>query len=357
MIRHHRLGIAILPLASLAVAATAPIASASGSASATNGRITGTVTAADTGAPIGKFCAVAAIDGKVKATDCRPHNGSYHLEALAPGVYDVGFTTFTGLPRAGNYAPSWYGGGADRSTATPVSVTAGTETSGIDAALQLGGTIAGKATDARTGRPLGAKAESCFYAKAVKPIAVPVAYDKGLMSADCSNVFHHGRYALAGLPTGTYVVYYDNGHLNGPYFPQWYRGARHKSQAKRLHVTIGKTLGGINARMARSGQIVGKVVDAKTGKPLNSSDFYVVAYNARGRMVTPDYWVGGNGVYHLPQLTTGNYRVAFTGAPYGYQDVWFDGSKTFKSAADVHVTTGKNTRLPTVRLHRLHRAH
>lgn len=337
-----------------AIATVAPSTMTRADGTAATGSVTGTVTAGDTGQPISHFCAVASRGATVKATDCHPHDGVYHLNALAPAGYDIGFTTFTELLRSGSYAPRWYGGGPDRSTATPVTVNAGSETSGIDATLEPGGRIMGKATDARTGQPLGKAAESCFFVKAVTPVAVPVGYDnaKGLMSAECSAAFQRGRYVLGGLPTGTYLIYYDNAYLNGPYFPQWYDGAKTKAHAKRIHVTIGKTVSGINAHMARSGQIVGKVVDARTGKPLDSSNFYVVAFNLHDKAVSPDYWVGSSGVFHLPQLTTGTYRVQITGDPYGYQDLWFDGAGSFRSATDVHVTTGKNTKLPTIQLRR-----
>jgi hypothetical protein len=56
--------------------------------------------------------------------------GSYQVTGLVPGSYDVEFTA--GCGRA-SYATQWYDGKPSRSHATPVTVGAGTVTSGIDA--------------------------------------------------------------------------------------------------------------------------------------------------------------------------------------------------------------------------------
>ena len=73
-------------------------------------------------------------------------DGSYRFDALPAGSYLVQFTDASGA-----YRETWFGGGASSASATPVTVSAGQVTSGIDVALVSAQSIA------ITGKRAGAK--------------------------------------------------------------------------------------------------------------------------------------------------------------------------------------------------------
>jgi hypothetical protein len=105
--------------------------------------------------------------------------------------------------------------------------------------------------------------------------------------------------------------------------------------------------------MQRSGQIAGKVVDAKTGKALDGSDFYVYAFSTsnKKKVLSLDYWVGANGRYSLPQLRTGTYKVEFVANGSKYKTFWYGGT-SFASATPISANTGTIRTLPTLKMSR-----
>ena len=131
--------------------------SLSAAAAATTGRISGRVTG--NGKPLGGIC-VSAFPVKsgrgYGATTAM--NGTYAVRHVAPGRYYVVFGGF-GCPSSGNWLPQLYPdvnfpfGGIGQG-ATPVMVTSGHATRGIDAHLRRGGEISGTVTGP-AGRKLG----------------------------------------------------------------------------------------------------------------------------------------------------------------------------------------------------------
>jgi IPT/TIG domain/Carboxypeptidase regulatory-like domain len=118
---------------------------AGGSTSAINGTlslggtITGTVTAAAGGADVSGVCVVAFAPGDVQlspASTTTASDGSYALTNLAPGSYQVEFTS--GCGASVSYATQWYSASPTAALAVPVVVTALTTTPSINAAMALG---------------------------------------------------------------------------------------------------------------------------------------------------------------------------------------------------------------------------
>ena len=62
--------------------------------------------------------------------------GTYSLVGLPPGSYDVEFAP--GCGGAQNLVPQWWQDASSRASATPVTVSAGATTTGIDATLASG---------------------------------------------------------------------------------------------------------------------------------------------------------------------------------------------------------------------------
>ena len=106
----------------------------------TGGQISGTVTDASTHSALSGVCVTVydSTDNEVGFANTDA-SGHYTVSGLVSGSYTVGFAGCG----AGNYAPQFYNGKSSLATADAVSVTAGSTTSGIDAALQTGGQIRG----------------------------------------------------------------------------------------------------------------------------------------------------------------------------------------------------------------------
>ena len=109
-----------------------------------NGVITGTVTdgtnpvagALVTASPLNGLSGPGAGGNTIAAA-----NGTYALSGLLPGQYAVGFDGPVGSPFIGEFWQNKY-----FEQANPVTVTEGATTPGIDAALDLGGSISGRVT-------------------------------------------------------------------------------------------------------------------------------------------------------------------------------------------------------------------
>ncbi len=115
------------------------------------GQITGTVTKADGGEALGSAVVAAyRADGSggwdyVRDTTINATSGSYVIKALPTGDYRIGFRDDSGI-----YAPEFFDDELTIEAGEDVHVNAPDVTSGIDAALAMGGHISGTVTDEST---------------------------------------------------------------------------------------------------------------------------------------------------------------------------------------------------------------
>ena len=131
----------------LALAILVPVSAA---AAAGTGELSGTVTSAVTGGALASaYVEVYSTSGGAWAGSASTdHNGAFQVDNLTPGSYDVEFS-------ASGYLAQYYNGQATQATSDPVSVTAGQNTTGVDATMQVSGAISGHVTDAVSGGPAG----------------------------------------------------------------------------------------------------------------------------------------------------------------------------------------------------------
>ena len=210
--------------------------------------------------------------------------GEYTISGLETGEYTVKFSTLT-------YAPQYYNGKANASEATKVAVKAGATTSGINAALQAGGEITGTVTDG-------------FTKKALAGALVCVTPSVG---AGCATTNASGEYAITGLGTGEYTVKFSA----ATYASQYYNGKASASEATPISVKAGSPQSGINATLAPSGEITGKVTDSSTAKAIAGAK--VCAAGAAGEACV---LTGESGEYAITGLDTGEYTVKFLASTY-----------------------------------------
>ena len=285
------------------------------------GQITGTVTDAATGAAVANECVgVSDLSGNSAGFGFTDSAGRYTVSGLASGNYKVGFVSCGG----GNYLPQFYNGKSSLAAADVVSASAGSTTSGIDAALQQGGQITGTVTNAATG---AAVANECV-----------TVYDASNTFAVSTSTDSAGHYTLPGLATGNYKVgFVSCGGTS--YLSQFYNGKSSLATADAVSVSAGSTTSGIDAALQPGGQITGSVTDAATGAAVANE--CVTVYDASSSFsITTD----SAGHYTLSGLATGNYTVSFQSCGGGnYLPQFYNGKGSLATADVVSVSVGSTT--------------
>jgi len=212
------------------------------------GEITGTVTKAVGGAPIGgvEVCAhgVDSVSEFGNCTLTKP-GGTYVIVALPKGEYTVEFYS-----NSENYLNQYYDDQTEVAKATHVPVEVGKTTEKIEAKLTAGGEIAGQVTEAATHAPL-AEVEVCVD-------------DEGGNNLNfCEITNANGEYNISRLPTGSYSVRFEAEKESANDQPQVDGG---------VSVTAGNPPSSANAEMHPGGEITGRVTDASTRAGLTRID-------------------------------------------------------------------------------------
>jgi carboxypeptidase family protein len=220
------------------------------------GSIAGTVTAAVSGRPLAGVC-VAVVPASTHlfvGEGVTDDNGRYTVTGLGAGTYKVevgdqfcpaffGFGPFFIISDAPNYAPQWYNGQPTQAVGTPVTVSAGTVSTGIDGSLSLDGAISGTVTDASNTPVVG----ECVTAVPVSPVPDP------LFGRTLNNVIAvtgaGGTYSLADLPPGKYQVEFSTGCGATGFATQWWKNASSQHTATTITVSATGTVTGISATL------------------------------------------------------------------------------------------------------------
>ena len=301
------------------------------------GKIKGKVTAAATGDPLSgaTVCALPTTSNLFYlggACAQAGSDGTYTLGGLPGGNYDVRFEPGSSGPGEfgrRDYLTQFYKGASSRASATPVAVTLGQATSGIDAAMKAGGSVSGHVTAADTGEGLAA------YVCALPTVS---GGDEGCTVANAS-----GDYSLRGLRSGSYKIRFGPGPSSLGYLRQFYAGKATRKEASPVSVTAGTATGAVNAVMQRGGTISGTVTDAVTHEPLTGISVCVGFFSACDT-------TAADGSYELTGLPTGSYRVRFGGPSFGpgsgspkYAAVYYHDAYDFEAASKVAVTAGGAT--------------
>jgi len=227
-------------------------------------------------------------------------------------------------------------GGCDTTTGTAISVTVGSPTSGVDFALELGGTIAGTLTDAATTAPIQ-------YANVFL-------YDASGNYVGSTETDASGDYVTyAGLPTGTYYALTANYQL---YLDELYDDVPcfdfscDVTTGTPISVTVGLTTGGIDFAIDKGGAISGTVLDASTASPI--AGLNVNVYGAGGLWVTYASTDASGGYTTWVGLPTGSYFAATMNSK-GFADELYDdlpcpgSSCDVTAGAPISVTAGSTT--------------
>jgi len=172
-------------------------------------------------------------------------SGAYSLDGLAPGEYRVEFRDYDGV-----FLSEWFDDKSDFDSATPVVVTEGSETGGVDAVLSLAGSVSGVVTDS-AGDPISG-------------ISV-TARDASNEYVRSATTGPSGAYSIGGLASGEYrLSFYDYDRV---FFSEWFDDQPDFDSATPVVVVEGSDTGGIDAVLTRTSRISGVVTDA-SGVPV-----------------------------------------------------------------------------------------
>jgi len=284
-------GLASLRSAALAANASTPTSSTGRGAIA--GKVTGR------GKPLRGICVVAYGPGyghvRTNAT------GQYRIGKLKPGRYFVAYSEC--VKDSDNWLPQLYKNvnGPVFHRPTPVRVTAGQTTKGIDAALQLGGQIGGTVRSQR-GRTLS---HVCIFAQGTHSRFFRAYEESG----------KNGRYVLHALFPDKYRVAFVPNYCgnNGNYIPQWWRDSATQNHATTITIKHGSVVWQVDAAL-RPGAIISGVVRAGGPHGALLKGICVFAEPVRPKGDFPTFAgarTGSHGQYRLIGLTTGKYQVFF----------------------------------------------
>jgi hypothetical protein len=292
---------------------------------AEGGKITGVVTADSDGLPIG--------GAMVSAYNYSTGTWGGNATTLSDGSY-----TITGLPTAtyrvltdssADFRGKYYNEADGPNSATPVQVTVGVTTSGIDFSLAAGGKVTGVVTADSNGT-------------ALEGITV-LAYDSSMSNAPGPGAYFtqtqsNGSYTITGLPTGSYTIQTDS---SGIYAGEYFNNVYQRSSATVVSVTEDGTISGINFSLAIGGVITGIVTVDTNGSPLGGIE--IEAYGTSITGLGPGSYYSltkPDGSFTIVGLPQGNYmvRVYSTG---DYMGEYSINTSDFTQATPVSVTVGK----------------
>lgn len=296
------------------------------------GRVTGTVHTV-TGAPLeGVYVMVQAhtgADGEwaTIGDTSTDEAGAYSIGKLPSGTYRVRFE-----PQDESYAAEFYNGKDDEDDATPVVVTEGETTSGIDAVIAQYGSITGKVT-----LPNGAAAPD---------VSVDVYRASGDSWTFVTNEYtdETGKYTIGQVRGGQYKVAFSP--TDSSVAGEVYSDKTTLAEGNWVTVTGGSTTSNINAQLPKPSTITGAVKtpsgvsddNARTVRAVNTA-------TGESREVVADTKLPGTGgwKYSLSGLSAGSYRVEFaraSGQSLALGQYYKDKPETAGAGAATVVTVG-----------------
>ncbi|MGO9321106.1 MAG: collagen binding domain-containing protein [Solirubrobacteraceae bacterium] len=251
--------------------------------------------------------------------------GEYTISDLGPGSYTVEFDV--SLDSENEFQRQYYDGKDAESQADPVPVKEGSVTSGIDAALQAGGSIAGTVTSAAKKTAIDG----------IEVCALEEAEPK--FRERCAVTAENGEYTIAGLAPDAHDVEFSVPfESTANYATQYYEDEPSLLKAEPVMVIVETTKHGIDAALSEGGQITGTVTSASSHEPL--PDIEVCAFPASAELGIRCTTTGADGAYDLASLSADSYDVAFIGIGGEYMTQYYKEASSLTYATLVAVALG-----------------
>ena len=289
--------LATLALSALGFGVVPAMASA-----AENGKISGTVTKASNGEPI-EGAAVCARGAENEICESTTGSGEYTI-SVPVGRYIVGFgADFGGL----NYITQYWQESEEEFNLKVKLVEikeSGEAVSGIDAAMKVGGKIAGTVKNEQgegiDGELKGEELEVC---------AIEELGPKEGRYANCALTNKSGEYTIAGLRSGQYKIEFFPGFEGLNYITQYYEDKATFEEGKAVSVEVEKTTEPIDAEMHKGGVIKGTVTAADSGGALEG--IVVCALEKSHEIEVRCAVTKGGGTYAITGVPEGEYKIKF----------------------------------------------
>jgi hypothetical protein len=253
-------------------------------------------------------------------------NGDYTIDGLAAGTYHVRFDSCNFSPL--NFAPLWWNSKASFGLSDPVTVTSGSTTNGIDAELADGATIDGTVTDSN-----GPVRNDCVT-------VLDAAGDE--LASTVTNAA--GVYSIGGFASGDVFVQF--GGCRRDHVPEYFDNATSLAAATPIHLTAPNNRHDVDAVLAISGEIAGKVTRTD-GTPMDG--VCVRAFDAASGDELGDgepETTPATGRYVITGLAAGSYKLEFDPCDPGdeiYAAEFYDDKSSLAEAGTVAVSTGQRT--------------
>lgn len=291
------------------------------------GTITGTVTLADGGAPAaGVEVHLAYLwsedDFLLGSQTYTNADGSYALTGVPPGEHRVHFETDWESGLLSEYWESTYSYWGSYWSANLVGVVAGVTTPGIDASLEVSGSISGTVTRASDGSPVSGLDVSVWGEETG-------VHAYGSTRAD-------GSYTIDRLPPDSYRVFFSPDGGSGLASEYW-EGAGDYDSATIVDVSPGEAVTLIDASLRTTGSIAGIVTREDDGEPV-AGVFVTAAGPGYGYAET-----ASDGSYTITGLAPGEYDVRFEPNDIALVAEYWNGTYDWADATPVAVRSGETT--------------
>ncbi|HEY0167192.1 MAG TPA: carboxypeptidase-like regulatory domain-containing protein [Jatrophihabitans sp.] len=248
-------------------------------------------------------------------------DGTYTVAGLAAGSYQVCFDTqgASGASATGYLDECYVDQPPRTASGTPVAVSLGQTSAGVDAALAVAGAVTGRVTD-----PGNAP---------VQDIDVDVWVHGASQLAGASRSVSNGYYTVKGLPTGSYTLCFDGSHAITAAAPYGYTNS-----CSGLMVDV---VAGQATTLDESVEKAGAVGGAVTGGGGPVPGVWVTVSDSSGNPVSSAN-TDGSGNYQITGLTPGQVTVCFdpTYTAGGYQRTCH-GAQADGSGTPITVTAGQ----------------
>ncbi|HTX12659.1 MAG TPA: carboxypeptidase regulatory-like domain-containing protein [Solirubrobacteraceae bacterium] len=256
-------------------------------------------------------------------------SGQWSVDGLPTGTYQVDFQP----PDGSNYAFQYYDDVSGENPPTPVTLTAGSTTSGIDAALTMGGQISGTVMDGTT--------TPASPAPGVEVAAVDASGEQSASTTTDSN----GNYTLSGLsPSASYRVEFTPPE-GSPLAQQFYPSGLTLQAATPVPVTVGQTTPNIDETLGEGGSIAGAVTNAATGYPIGGVEVVLTDDAGNGLYMDGETSTEPDGTYDVTNLPPGSYKVEFYDGGFfsegGLAFQYYNDASTLSAADSVTVGAGQ----------------
>ena len=280
------------------------------------GSLTGTIIDSESGEPIEG--AIIRIFSENRKSAHKPvyhgnsdDQGNYTLSAIQSGSYKM-------VVQAAGYIKEYYDNARFIHDATLIEITAA-QTKTIDIDLSKGSSLAGGIKDNETEMPLAGATVTLISTS-----------DRRIQHKTKSN--KDGEYTLDGITAGNYLL-----KVRHPqYFPEWYKDAETRDEAKEIEINALTELQGLDLELERrprfNGSVTGTVIDSTSGLPVEGAKIVAMPRSfARPVRAISD----AEGKYELTGLEAGVYSLACHAE--GFLVSFYENASNWKNAEKIRV--------------------